>query len=628
MSPLSIFLLHVCMYAAFPLFFTRIPSYLRSSAFYVYLGALYVLGGFLGSVYSLPLTESIIISGGNLNYGAFMMTIILLVILEGDLDILRLVIRLIVTINIFKLSLFPLISLALMSENVINPFQTSPSIFQVSIPAVLLGATLIISELIVFLFVFSRVKKQIHSIYILATLYIMFYIMILVIDGILFPMLAFATDPALIEVIYGNVQGKLIIGGVYAIPMCLFLLTNQQGFKKFVAAEPEFGDLFKLSRQALQAALEDSERRYRLLIESSPYAIAIYQRSALAFANEATCRLLGVKNYKGLVGRSLLDFLPSEYQENTLKSFQNALRDEGSIQTIEIELLPADNKRVPIELSAVHITYQGQPAVQIIAKDISERKQAESAAKEAKRLQAELEKQRELAALKARFISMLVHDFRTPVTSITMSSELVQRYAQGIEAIKIHEKAENIKQIARDLDKQISDLLELNRSEKALLNFSPEAHNIVEFCRAIFSSFGSTYEGSKFEFIFVTALEKATIAYDAYLVERMVQNLLSNAVKYSPDGGIVKMELRKSTHYVEIIISDTGMGIPEDDLSHIFDFLHRASNTGVIPGTGIGLTIVKQIVDKHEGMISCQSTPGKGTRFEVGLPLKAGEAWE
>lgn len=620
MDAVLILLLQGLIYAAFPFYFATLPYHLRSISFYIYLSMLYIFGGFLGSLYSIPISESIRISGGNLNYGAFMMTIILLVIIESDMDIVRHVIRVVITVNIFKFLFYSSLSWALTSEIIINPFETAAAVFDVSIPFILLGGSLIVAELLAFLLIFTQAKRWIKNIGILALLYVVFYILVLVLDGVFFPLLAFATNPALVTIIYGNVQGKLIMGGLYAIPMLLFIGFNRQRFESFVAKELDFSDLLKTSRQALQVALHDSERRYRLLVETSPYAIAIYQKERIVFANEAASRLVGLSN-DALLGKQILSLLPEERRSEGQIALEKILTDE-TLKTMESELLRADGSFVPVELSVVQISYQGHIAVQIIAKDISERKEAETAAKEASRLQSELEKERELAELKLRFTSMIVHDFRNPVASIALSSDLVQRYAQSMDSAKIQEKAQRISRIAKELNSQIDDFLELGHAENALIHFSPKAGDIVDFCRDLFLSFEQAHEGTTHEFRFVAALESETIRFDNHLIERMLHNLLGNAVKYSPNGGKVELQLSKTANSIEIVISDEGMGIPEKDLAHIFDFLHRASNVSSIQGTGMGLAIVRQIVEKHGGTITCQSEVNKGTRFVVNLPLE------
>jgi PAS domain S-box-containing protein len=623
MAIIPVLLLQVLIYSLFPFYFVTLPYHLRSIAFYIYLSVLYVFGGFLGSVYSFRITEGIMISGGNLNYGAFMMTIILLVIIESDLDIVRHVIRVIITVNAFKLLLYSSLSWALTTTSVMNPFQTSASVFDVSIPFVILGGSLIVLELLAFLFIFSQAKRWIDNILVLALLYSIFYLLILVVDGILFPLFSFATNPPLVDIIYGNVSGKIFMGMIYSVPMLLFILMNRQHFVAFVKKELDFSDLFKISRRALQVALQDSERRYRLLVDSSPYAIAIYQDEKIVFVNEAARRLIGVDDDKALLGQPFLAIVPSEQRNQSQELFQKILLSEGeNSKTIEQEILSVDGRQIPVELSAVLISYQGHIAIQIIAKDISERKAAEQASQEATRLQIELDKERELRELKLRFTSMIVHDLRNPMTAISNSAELILRYADIRDFEKIKDRAARIRSTSKQTNNLIDDLLELGRTESSLMNIALLPHDIVPFCRQVFTSFEQTKGTTQHNYEFLTSIESQILYMDTKLMERALENLLSNAVKYSPNGDKVQMKISRLGDSVLIAVSDNGIGIPKEELERIFEIFHRAANASEIEGTGIGLAITKQIVEGHAGTITCQSEPGQGTTFTISLPIK------
>jgi PAS domain S-box-containing protein len=382
MTALTILLLQALIYVAFPFYFTTLPYHLRSIAFYIYLSVLYVLGGFLGAVYTLPITESIRISGGNLNYGAFMMTIILLVIIESDLDIVRHVLRLVIGVNVFKLLIYYSLSLALANDLIINPYQTAAKVFDVSIHIVAIGGTLIIAELVIFLLIFSWVKRWVKNIGVLAILYIFFYLFILMIDGLLFPLFAFAADSELVNIIYGNITGKIVMGSLYCIPMLAFILLNRQRFVAFVEKPMYLSDLLKSSRQALQVALQDSERRYRLLVDSSPYAIAIYQQEKLVFVNPASIRLIGGKDENDLIGMPISDIIHPETFEAARDRIGRMLKGESGLYPTEDRYIRLDGSVVPVEVTAAPFTYEGRPAIQVIALDITERKRDEDKLKE------------------------------------------------------------------------------------------------------------------------------------------------------------------------------------------------------------------------------------------------------
>jgi signal transduction histidine kinase len=108
-------------------------------------------------------------------------------------------------------------------------------------------------------------------------------------------------------------------------------------------------------------------------------------------------------------------------------------------------------------------------------------------------------------------------------------------------------------------------------------------------------------------------------------MRQAIMNLLSNAVKYSPNGGTINLDLNFEIERALIRIRDRGIGIPEDDIKHLFEAFHRAENVGSISGTGLGLPIVKRAVEAHQGSVDVQSKIGEGTVFTIRIPLIPGE---
>ncbi|MEM6283374.1 MAG: PAS domain-containing sensor histidine kinase [Chloroflexota bacterium] len=616
-----IFLFQALVYSVFPFYFARLRYHLRSISFYVYLGIVLVLGGFMGSVYSFPLTNNITVSGGNLTYGAFMMGIILLVMLEGDMDVVRNMIRLVITVNAFVFILFTALGHGLGNPEVINVLGTPAALFSVAIQFMILGGVLIVLELLIFLFVFEHVKQHIKNPIVLGALYLVFYIITLALDGVLFPAIALFGNPALVDIIAGNVSGKLVMGTVFSIPMALFLYINRNRFVEFIETPLTFSNLLKPSRQMLQNVLTDTQKSYQLLVETSPYAIGIYQHGRIVFVNEAAVELIGKSRKSELVGELYSSVIAPVFFKRSHERLQRVLKGETGIYPLEDEFVRQDGTTVPVEINAVPMLYRGEPAVQVITIDITERIHAQQTKDHAARLQIELEKERELRELKSRFTSMIVHDFRNPVASISLSAELIPRYAGRMDVRKIEEKTAQIITNTRVLNKLIDDVLELGRMETLETNFSPEPRDVEEFCSELFEDFQRQHESKPYKFVFTSVVDRLVVDLDEELFRRAIGNLLSNAVKYSPDGGTITMIVAREQDSVILKIADTGIGIPANELPRIFDFFHRANNASDINGTGVGLTIVKQIVEAHDGQIVCESEVGVGTTFTITLPL-------
>ena len=139
MQPEALFVVQVLAYAAFPIYFASLRSQMRTVFLYLYAGVVLTVGGFLGSVHTYPLGGGVQLSAGSVSYGALMMTTLVLVIVEHDVQVVRNVVRLVVVVNVFKAVLFQITATALRSEGFRNPFDTSPSVFSVSLRVVLVG---------------------------------------------------------------------------------------------------------------------------------------------------------------------------------------------------------------------------------------------------------------------------------------------------------------------------------------------------------------------------------------------------------------------------------------------------------------------------------------------------------
>lgn len=157
-------------FSLFPLYFTMLPAPSRRTHFYTYIALILLIGGFMGNVYSLPITDGVVVSGGNLCYGAFMMTSVMFVWVERDAFILRHLVRLVVLVDIFKIVLSALTHSILETDGVINPHAVPPGLFETSTPLIALGGVLIISELLFLLFIFEAVKKKQPSLFITAAI--------------------------------------------------------------------------------------------------------------------------------------------------------------------------------------------------------------------------------------------------------------------------------------------------------------------------------------------------------------------------------------------------------------------------------------------------------------------------
>lgn len=228
------------------------------------------------------------------------------------------------------------------------------------------------------------------------------------------------------------------------------------------------------------------------------------------------------------------------------------------------------------------------------------------------------------------FLSAVSHDLRTPLSTIKGMTQLVLRQAQRSETLvsaRVAERLTEVDRCANRMVAMIDELLDLVRMEAGRrLELDRQTVNLVELARQAAAEAQRTTRHHR---ISVEAnMSEAAGRWDRPRLERAVMNLLSNAIKYSPDGGDIRVTVRRSAggaegSWVDLVVQDQGLGIPAADLPHIFEPFHRGKNvSGRIQGIGIGLAGVKQIVQQHGGTIAVESIEGAGACFTVRLPLE------
>jgi predicted ATPase/signal transduction histidine kinase len=232
-----------------------------------------------------------------------------------------------------------------------------------------------------------------------------------------------------------------------------------------------------------------------------------------------------------------------------------------------------------------------------------------------------LAKEKELTDLKSRFISMASHEFRTPLTTILSTTELLKYYSQNWSEEKKQTYFDRIENSVKQMTGLLEDVLLLGKAEAGKIEFQPSQLDLVNFCRSLVEEI-QLGTSAKQTIVFSSEPECQEAYMDESLLRHILSNLLSNAVKYSPPDSTILFELSFHEKQAIFHIQDQGIGIPEEDQKRLFESFHRAQNVGKISGTGLGLAIVKRSVDLHGGDISVNSQVNVGTTFTVSIPWK------
>jgi len=238
-----------------------------------------------------------------------------------------------------------------------------------------------------------------------------------------------------------------------------------------------------------------------------------------------------------------------------------------------------------------------------------------------------LAKEKELGEFKSNIISVVSHEYRTPLATILSSTELLENYSHQWTQEKKQRHFQRIQSSVHHLTQLVSDVLLISKAEVGKLEFNPSWLDLVTFCRELVEELQLTTK-SEHSISFNSQGSCREAYLDEKLLRQFLTNLLSNAIKYSPKGGTIQFDLVCDRDRATFCIRDQGIGIPPEDQAQLFDAFHRSSNVGTISGTGLGLTIAKKCVDIHKGQIAVESEVGVGTTFTVTLPLSSQSAGE
>ncbi len=230
-------------------------------------------------------------------------------------------------------------------------------------------------------------------------------------------------------------------------------------------------------------------------------------------------------------------------------------------------------------------------------------------------------KLKEVDKLKSQFYANISHEFRTPLTLILgQTDSVISADISQKEKGKLHVVNKN----ARRLLSLINELLDLSKLEAGRMKLNAEPHDLIPFLKRLFYSFESYAETQKINMSFKTASESITVLFEPEKMEKIFYNLISNAFKFTPDHGEISIVVKRpNTTQVEIIVKDSGQGIPADQIPYIFDRFYQADATLTRghEGTGIGLSLTKELVELHNGSISVKSKEGQGSYFTILLPV-------
>jgi len=403
---------------------------------------------------------------------------------------------------------------------------------------------------------------------------------------------------------------------------------------------------------------------YREIFQGMSEGIIMVDESGkIRIANSVAEQLFGY-DADELNGMILEDLLPPRLRKGHV-SFRGAFNADPRPRKMgfgrDLVALRKDGTEFPVEISLSYTRMNGQLIVMAFISDISLRKKTEDALKRSEeqlivyaaelekkvelrtealnntinkleqevieRKKAEegmrksLEKERELNELKSKFVSIASHEFRTPLSTVLSSVSLIQQYKDKGELERVDKHVQRVKSSVNHLTTILNDFLSLGKLEEGKIELHREEIEVRDFLSEILEEVSASLkEGQKI--IVECQADVNQVNSDPRILRNIMFNLISNASKYSEMDGSISLKCERRGSRILFYVKDEGIGIPEEDQKHLFDRFFRASNSGNVQGTGLGLNIVKRYSDLLNGEVSFMSEYGKGSTFILSIPLK------
>ncbi|WP_258729124.1 PAS domain-containing protein [Bacillus atrophaeus] len=353
------------------------------------------------------------------------------------------------------------------------------------------------------------------------------------------------------------------------------------------------------SRKKFQTILQKSRERYQLLIQNSIDTIAVIHNGKWVFMNESGISLFEAATYEDLIGKNIYDHLHPCDHEDVKMRIQNIAEHKTDSEVMKQSWFTFQNRLIYTEMVCIPTTFFGETAVQVILRDISERKQTE-----------ELMLKSEKLSIAGQLAAGIAHEIRNPLTAIKGFLQLMKPTMEGND----HYFDIVFSELSR-IELILSELLMLAKPQQHAYKEHLNLKKLISEVTALLET------QANLNGIFIkTAFQRESIFIngDQNQLKQVFINLIKNAVESMPDGGTVEIDTTEDEHSVHVTIKDEGEGIPEKVLKRIGEpFLTTKEK-----GTGLGLMVTFNIIENHQGTIQVDSKPEKGTAFKISFPKK------
>jgi len=372
------------------------------------------------------------------------------------------------------------------------------------------------------------------------------------------------------------------------------------------------------ARKINEEQLKFSEEKYRSLFENAKDAIIILDKFEILEFNSATTELLD-KSAEEIIYQNLLHFTP-EYQSNEANSQELALRYAkeallGKKQFFTWLLIRGGKTIFESEISLSRFSKGKKFFLIAIIRDVSKNKEHEQ------KIKAQMNELEEVNKTKDRFFSIIAHDLRNPFNSLLgITENLVENY-EDFSSEEIKEYLTLLLQSSQQGYNLLENLLNWSRSQTGKLKVSAKVLNVSELIDASVELMLNNAAAKNLKIINNVSFDILAFA-DENMITTVLRNLLSNAIKFTPQGGSIRFEATKQKKMIEICIADNGMGMTEETMASLFklDVFTSTLGTNKETGTGLGIILCKEFIEKNNGKLWVESSLNNGTIFYFSIP--------
>jgi len=363
------------------------------------------------------------------------------------------------------------------------------------------------------------------------------------------------------------------------------------------------------ARQKAEIALGESEQRHRLFIENVEEGVVVIKNGKIVDISDVWLSMFGVTQEE-VIGRSPLD-----YTAASMRGKADQYISEGFEDTYESEMLRGDGTTFPALVRGKQLLLSGSDVRFVTVLDISAQKETEAALIAAKRESDEANR------AKSDFLSTMSHELRTPMNAILGFGQMLDLNPKEPLSVEQKNCVDHIMAGGKHLLELIDQVLDLAKIEAGKMTLSLERVDLNTLCRECLSLIDNQAEKRGLR-IDSELGEAISVKADYTRLKQVLLNLLSNAVKYNRNGGTVTLAcVETPDNMIRVLVSDTGEGISEEDQACLFEPFNRlGKESGEIEGTGIGLTVTKQLIEAMGGKIGVESERGKGSSFWIEIP--------